>query len=176
MKFKILWLKSQLGRSFHFVQISNLAFLFIHFTKFASSSWIGLRKTRERNNFQWSDNSVFDYSYWRYRYYSYSKYQCVRSGIDGKWETTNCTEKYPFTCKITRNSDDPNLSFVGNCTEGWSKINDKCYKTFKGYKSWAAARESCKGFGGNLATITSQKLESKIISLAGSVYRNLWIG
>lgn len=112
MKFKILWWKSQLGRSLHFVQISNLAFLFIHFTKFASSSWIGLRKTRGRNNFQWSDNSVFDYSYWRYRYYSYSKYQCVRSGIDGKWETTNCTEKYPFTCKITRNSDDPNLSFL----------------------------------------------------------------
>ena len=112
MKFKILWWKSQLGTSLHFVQISNLAFLFIHFTKFASSSWIGLRKTRGRNNFQWSDNSVFDYSYWRYRYYSYSKYQCVRSGIDGKWETTNCTEKYPFTCKITRNSDDPNLSFL----------------------------------------------------------------
>ena len=163
-------------KSLHLVQISNLAFLFIHFTKYASSSWIGLRKIRGRNNYRWSDRSLFDYSYWRYRYYIYSKYKCVRSWINGKWETTNCTEKYPFTCKITRNFDNPHLSFVGNCTEGWSKINGKCYKTFKDYKSWAAARERCKGFGGNLATITSQKLESKIISLAGSVYRGIWIG
>ena len=69
------------------------------------------------------------------------------------------------------------LSFIGNCTEGWLKIKDKCYKYFSNSKPWAAARESCKGFGGNLATVTSAKQELKITSLVGSsYYSGIWIG
>ena len=156
---------------------SYLAFIFSQFSRSTYSSWIGLRKSRADNNFKWSDNSLFDYSNWRYSYYRYYiNSRCARLGRDGKWETTSCMLKNSFTCKITRKFDDEHLSFIGNCTEGWSKINDKCYKYFSNSKSWAAARESCKGFGGNLATVTSAKLELKINSLAGNVYRDMWIG
>ena len=154
-----------------------LAFVFSQFAIKAYSSWIGLRKSRADNNFKWSDNSLFDYSNWRYSYYRYYRNnRCVRSGTDGKWEATSCMLKKPFTCKITRKFDDEHLSFIGNCTEGWSKINGKCYKHFSNYKPWAAARESCKGFGGNLAAVTSAKLELKLSSLAVSGYRDIWIG
>ena len=155
---------------------SCLAFVFSQFGRNVYSSWIGLRQSRADNNFKWSDDSSFDYSNWQYSYYSYHYDRCVRSGRDGKWEATSCMLKYPYTCKIARKFDDEHLSFIGNCTEGWSKINDKCYKYFSNSKPWAVARESCKGFGGNLATITSAKLELKINSLAGTVYSDMWIG
>ena len=123
---------------------------------------------------------MFDFTNWGYysyyRYYSHYNDQCVRSTTDGKWQASSCTQKYPFTCKITRKFDDEHISFIGNCTEGWSKIKDKCYKYFSNSKPWAAARESCKGFGGNLAAVTSAKQELKINSLAGSVYSDIWIG
>ena len=156
---------------------SYLAFVFSQFALNAYSSWIGLRKSRADNNFKWSDSSLFDYSNWQYSYYThYRNSQCVKSGTDGKWEASSCMLKNSFTCKITRKFDDEHLSFIGNCTEGWSKINGKCYKYFSNYKPWAAARESCKGFGGNLAIVTSAKLELKINSLAGNAYRDMWIG
>ena len=166
---------------FKHCQSFNSAFVFSQFARNATSSWIGLRKSRSDNNFKWSDSSLPDFSNWQYSYYYsyYRNYECVRSSLDGKWKTTSCTSKYPFTCKITRKFDDEHLSFIGNCTEGWSKIKDKCYKYFSNSKPWAAARENCKAFGGNLATITNAKQEWKINSLAGSVtygYYDIWIG
>ena len=163
---------------FKHCQSSNSAFVFSQFARKTTSSWIGLRKSRSTNNFKWSDKSLFVFSNWQYSYYSYYRnYECVKSSLDGKWQATSCISKYPFTCKITRKFDDEHLSFIGNCTEGWLKIKDKCYKYFSNSKPWAAARESCKGFGGNLATVTSAKQELKITSLVGSsYYGGIWIG
>ena len=66
------------------------------------------------------------------------------SKVDGKWKFSDCNAKHPFTCKITRNCDKTHLSFIGNCTEGWNKINDRCYKLFNTFTTSAAARENVK--------------------------------
>ena len=159
------------------------AFVFSQFAEYAYRSWIGLRKLEGERNFKWSDGSQYDYTYWRYYVYRYRIYRSDRCAtqtfsryMDGKWNLNDCTRKNPFTCKITRSFDDQHLSFIGNCTKGWSKIKDKCYKLFYTHRTWASAREACKGEGGDLITITESELQKKLHVFVRKLYRGAWIG
>ena len=142
-----------------------------------------MRKSKGEREFKWSDNSPYDYKYWlslRYEATRYTEDKCVTqefsSKVDGKWKFGNCNATHPYTCKITRNYDKTHLSFIGNCTEGWTKVKDKCYKLFNTFITWAAAREKCKGYGGNLVTITSEEMQRKLIYMSREVWRAVWIG
>ena len=164
-------------------RLSVTAFVFSQFAEYAQSSWIGLRKLEGERNFKWSDGSQYDYTYWRYYFYSYRIYrrdwcatQIFSRYMDGNWNLNDCKTKYPFTCKITRSFDDPHLSFIGNCSKGWSKIKDKCYKLFNSYRTWASAREACRGEGGDLVTITDSELQKKLHVFVRKLYGGTWIG
>ena len=63
------------------------------------------------------------------------------------------------------------------CDQGWTFSHHTfgCYKFFSGTKSWSAARRSCEGHGGDLASISDQATNDFIKRL-GSTPQQAWIG
>ena len=69
------------------------------------------------------------------------------------------------------------MLFEGFCDYGWTFSHHTfgCYKFFSGTKSWSAARRSCEGHGGDLASISDQATNDFIKRL-GSTPQQAWIG
>lgn len=176
MYFKILY------NEFNFsLFVSYLAFVFSRFVEHAKESWIGLHKAGSK--FVWSDNTTRDYEYWRPGFSRYSRLKCAAqvysSDVAGKWKTYNCSKKLPFSCKITRVNPEKKSSFLGNCSDGWKKVEDRCLKYFSSYSdtgTWPESREKCKRYGGDLVTIDSEEIQSAIRYMIRNTWRPTWIG
>ena len=162
-----------------------VAFMFSYFVKYATKTWIGLHKDKEETTFHWSDDSPVDYKYWK----SYTRpmhsvescaYQEFSSTVDGRWVmSNNCSQKLPFACKIARVDPDILPKFNGNCSTGWLKYADRCFKYFSLYKdrgTWPEAREKCKSYGGDLVTIDSVEIQKKVHYLIRNDWTPVWTG
>ena len=60
-----------------------------------------------------------------------------------------------------------------SCAEEWTSFQGKCYKYFKTWKSWSAARASCEAAGGDLASAGDEATND---FLAGLTAFRAWIG
>jgi len=62
------------------------------------------------------------------------------------------------------------------CPSGWGNYGNNCYKLFTTGATYLNARSSCRGQGGNLASVTSSALNSWINSFVTSKCAEFWIG
>ena len=64
--------------------------------------------------------------------------------------------------------DLPDLPDMMPCPDGWKQDIETttCYKSFESSpKSWNAAESHCQSFGGDLASITSQREQELVVSI-----------
>ena len=62
----------------------------------------------------------------------------------------------------------PELSDILSCPDEWHQDIETatCYKAFESIpKSWNAAESHCQSFGGDLASITSQREQELVVSI-----------
>ena len=153
--------------------------------------WIGLHKHKGEDQFHWEDNSPLDFKYWQNgQSYNIPKNEerCVAHDYKaenrnfyskGTWKNDQCSTMLPFVCKITNKEIEGKPQFKGNCSAGWTKYNDFCYKLFSDYSdrlSWSEARERCSNYGGNLATISTKDIQNNLRTMIRESWTNVWIG
>ena len=63
------------------------------------------------------------------------------------------------------------------CPPGWKSFQGDCYKVFSERKSWPEAKRSCEGVDADLASITSEQINSFVTDLViESGVESPWIG
>lgn len=145
------------------------------------STWIGLRKDADDAELRWSDKTNLDYHHW-YNGRMAPKTNgsnCVAQifKYDGRWVSDKCDIELSYACKITRVKPVVETKETLACAEGWTQNSNMCYKYFERERaSWPEAREKCKRFGGDLATIRSKKIQDVIYYLVRSSFTSVWIG
>ena len=65
---------------------------------------------------------------------------------------------------------------IDGCEDGWSRLNDGCYKVFPDKKNWTLAEDFCNRAGGHLASAHSKEETGFIQQLDNSSDDILWIG
>ena len=71
-----------------------------------------------------------------------------------------------------RNGENCEASCVVSCPPGWEKEGDRCYLWSDDWKNWYAAEETCKTYGGNLASVTDQNIHNYMLRKT----KETWIG
>ncbi|XP_065683392.1 uncharacterized protein LOC100215503 isoform X1 [Hydra vulgaris] len=148
--------------------------------------WIGLHKRIGEDQLHWTDNSHLDFYNWQnfqQPFVPKNEERCIihqyKANQKGTWTNQNCLGLFPFVCKITNEESKGKPEFKGNCSIGWTKYNNLCYKLFSDYSdraSWPEARERCSIYGGNLATIPSDDIQKQLRSMVRNSYTSVWIG
>ncbi|XP_077993429.1 macrophage mannose receptor 1-like isoform X2 [Glandiceps talaboti] len=151
--------------------------------------WIGLRRYRAVNLYKWSDGTAQDYENWADMEPNDFNGQEECTSVynrRGKWNDMHCAVKYPYICKKFNHTTEPitypqTPPMPGPCPTGWKEFNDRCY-SFHGMddgskrSNWTAARDVCRGLGGDLATIHNQEIQTFITSQLKFSTSGLWIG
>jgi hypothetical protein len=110
--------------------------------------WIGLTTGNDGKSWQWTDSRRETYTNWGdIAGVTKLNEKCVYvQTTDGKWNLTTCDEQRPFICKISKEPLSPSpIVRPGYCDgDGWSEKNNKCYKAFNDYLSFAEAKVDCQ--------------------------------
>ncbi|XP_062983516.1 macrophage mannose receptor 1-like [Elgaria multicarinata webbii] len=105
----------------------------------------------------------------------------------GLWNDISCGYPKPFICERHKSSINATTApttppVPGGCPESWLLFENKCYKLFgsnpEDQASWDSARSVCQGpkYGGNLATITSEKVQAFLTFHLNNFPTDAWIG
>ena len=162
-----------------------VAFVFSKFVQQTNETWIGLHIHKGESELHWSDQTPLDYQHWNDGKMIYPKKNSVMcisqvfsQKIDGRWAARNCTAKLPFTCKISQKKAVTPLQYKHKCFDDWTMYDKMCYKyfTYPNGGSWPMARENCKRFGGDLATVNTKEIQSIIYHMVRTSFAAVWIG
>ncbi|XP_077993136.1 lymphocyte antigen 75-like [Glandiceps talaboti] len=152
--------------------------------------YIGLREYGWSGIYEWSDGTMLQYENWEVGEPNdfNGEEECVNiyAHSDGTWNDINCGDKLPFICKKFNHTTEPitypqTTPMPGPCPTGWKEFNDRCY-SFHGMdgvidqSDWLAARNVCRGLGGDLVTIHNQGVQSFIVTQIRYSKVSLWIG
>ncbi|XP_015279236.1 PREDICTED: macrophage mannose receptor 1-like [Gekko japonicus] len=147
--------------------------------------WIGISEITEGWTFNWTNGHSVTFSHWNSGMPG-QNHGCVamRTGTAaGLWDIVSCEEKAAFICKqwaegVTTTLA-PTTTTLPPCPEGWSgtETASSCFKIFREKKynkrTWFEARDFCREIGGDLASIHSDKEQSKLQELTED---STWIG
>eukprot|EP00747_Dinoflagellata_sp_TGD_P171325 gnl/TRDRNA2_/TRDRNA2_205134_c0_seq1.p1 gnl/TRDRNA2_/TRDRNA2_205134_c0~~gnl/TRDRNA2_/TRDRNA2_205134_c0_seq1.p1 ORF type:complete len:300 (+),score=22.35 gnl/TRDRNA2_/TRDRNA2_205134_c0_seq1:48-947(+) len=78
-------------------------------------------------------------------------------GWTGTWNDEGDDVEFSFICEQSTVAD--------ICIDGWESFGDRCYKHFTSPMTFQAAQASCQQNSGNLATIPSVEVNSKILEM-----------
>ncbi|XP_074652342.1 macrophage mannose receptor 1-like isoform X2 [Tubulanus polymorphus] len=147
-----------------------------------TSFWIGLNARMGLDRLGWIDGWPFIYKNWGTNEpSSRTDWKCVSMMANGKWNKTDCNQKFPFVCKTTE-ATKPSVAPVhpDRCKYPWIYHNNMCYYfSNSSTKAIAYASFLCQmNHGAELASIHSQEVTNFFVNVFKSVKRsyNYWIG
>jgi hypothetical protein len=90
--------------------------------------------------------------------------------------TSEPSSDQPTDCKCNHGYTGPDgiASFKG-CLEGWTQVQDQCFRFFDVPMSYPQARQSCRDLGGDLALPTNAEQQKAFLDLMPSK-KTAWIG
>ncbi|ESO86195.1 hypothetical protein LOTGIDRAFT_235549 [Lottia gigantea] len=158
------WLISQLNKIQQLFNSSKTA------TK-VTEWWIGLTNRQDSNDFVWTDGTQMNTSLITFNTESETDKQvCVRiQNLD--FNAVKCTLWRHFICE--RSKDIPLKCEID---EGWTSLNDKCYKVFDYKRTYKRADVKCQLSDATLATIPDDSTQTFIWGLVKKYGANIWIG
>ncbi|XP_042329971.1 macrophage mannose receptor 1-like [Sceloporus undulatus] len=153
------------------------------------SYFIGLQLSLDKVA-KWMDGTPVQYLAWAPHEPNFANNDenCVviyrRTGL---WNDVNCGYPSPFICErhkslVNTTAAPTTPSVPGGCPESWLLFENKCYKVFgfkeDDQKSWNAARSVCvdPDIGGNLATISNERLQAFLTFQLKNLQTDAWIG
>eukprot|EP00931_Biecheleriopsis_adriatica_P079937 TRINITY_DN53295_c0_g1_i1.p1 TRINITY_DN53295_c0_g1~~TRINITY_DN53295_c0_g1_i1.p1 ORF type:complete len:292 (-),score=28.87 TRINITY_DN53295_c0_g1_i1:21-896(-) len=90
-------------------------------------------------------------------------------GFRGRWNDEGHGGKFSYICEQS--------TATGICPDGWEFFGDLCYKHFTSPMTFQGAQSSCQQHSGNLATIPSAEVNSKMLELCeGAPFNSCRIG
>ncbi|CAI5788830.1 Uncharacterized protein PODLI_1B041026 [Podarcis lilfordi] len=149
--------------------------------------YIGLKLSLDKD-VSWMDGTPVQYLAWAPHEPNFANNDenCVviyrRTGL---WNDINCGHPNPFICERHNSSINATVaptapSVPGGCPESWLSFENKCYKVFgladEDRNNWDSARTVCKGLRGNLATISSERVQAFLTSQLNNFPTDAWIG
>ncbi|KAL8582533.1 hypothetical protein ACOMHN_066797 [Nucella lapillus] len=158
--------------------------------------WIGLSDTATPGTYTWSSGVKVLFTAWSSNHTGNERGTCV--GMQtvpplGLWNSLDCGAKRPFVCQYPRQGfttptvpttlTTPRLTTPPPCPGGWNSFGDVCYKAISNVsrrKSWSGAREQCRSYGAELASIHSNQVHNffkdTLLRGLGNTGGNFWIG
>lgn len=149
--------------------------------------FIGLQLSLDKE-VSWMDGTPMRYVAWAPHEPNFANNDencVVMYRTSGLWNDVNCGYPHPFICErhnssINATSAPTAASVPGGCPELWFLFENKCYKLFgfkeEEKKNWHDARTDCQRLGGNLATISNQRVQAFLTSKLNYFPTDAWIG
>ncbi|XP_072020262.1 macrophage mannose receptor 1-like [Amphiura filiformis] len=148
------------------------------------SVWIGLNDLALQNSFDWTDDSVVDFTSWNANEpnnFGDNGEDCVEMFSNGAWNDQVCDDLVPSVCKKMK-EDLPPTEFPitpSGCSLGWVPYQYSCYYVESNDKAtWSdAVNNKCTALGGNLVSIADRFEQSVLTSQLGLQDGQMfWIG
>lgn len=152
------------------------------------SSYIGMELGLD-GTFRWLDGSLVTYVAWMKDapdFENEDEHCVLTEAYSGYWNDVNCGIQANFICErhssFINSTTLPRIPPVvkGGCPEGWLPFESKCYgifgKNLEEHVDWFVARNQCKSFEGNLASIMSAKEQAFLILNLREMDVDTWIG
>ncbi|XP_061179353.1 macrophage mannose receptor 1-like [Saccostrea echinata] len=164
------------------------AFLSAYMSYQTDYFWIGLSDTQTQGTYKWISGVPVTYSNWVATHTGNEIASCVALTSrhpKGLWQNLNCTDQHHFICQLPRQGyTTPALTQPPAnlpCPGGYSSYQSYCYQAVgltdnTQWMSFNQARDYCRGYGGDLASVHSAGENSFIQTLTQSGSVNSWIG
>nr|XP_011422437.3 macrophage mannose receptor 1 isoform X2 [Crassostrea gigas] len=164
------------------------AFLSAYMSYQTDNYWIGLSDTQTQGTYRWISGVPVTYSNWIAAHTGNEVGTCVsltHTHPKGLWQNLNCTEQHHFVCQYPRQGyTTPQITTAAAslpCPPSYSGYQSYCYKAValtdsSQWLSFDAARDYCRGVGGDLVSIHSAGENSFVQNLVGSSPVSIWIG
>ncbi|KAL5010854.1 hypothetical protein ScPMuIL_013159 [Solemya velum] len=146
------------------------------------SFWIGLNSRAYANQFEWQDNSRFQFDNWNtgMPITAYPRKNCVKMQSHqlkaGKWSNHYCADVNAFICQGRKDISEPTLVPSTSCPTGYTHYGTSCYSLMTNLQlNWQDALQDCQSSpNGNLVSITSAYEQAFVEILTQN--KAIWIG
>ncbi|XP_028289877.1 macrophage mannose receptor 1 isoform X2 [Gouania willdenowi] len=146
--------------------------------------YIGMQVDLDKS-FSWLDGTPVTYTAWEHNEPNFANNDehCVTMYKSmGYWNDINCGLELASICK--RSSSSINTTMIpttvpkGGCAPEWLFFQGMCYKIIAGQdnKKWQEARSYCINQGGNLVSITNEKVQAFLTTQMLPYNQDFWIG
>ncbi|NWH57210.1 MRC1 protein, partial [Geococcyx californianus] len=165
----------------------NFLWKYAFYKDWGNNFYIGLSVSLDKT-FRWMDGTPVDYVAWAPNEPNFANNDenCVVMYTQtGAWNDLNCGSAELFICERFNESVRPTIAPTspppkGGCPEDWFLFDNKCFRVFglnqNDTLTWHAARNNCIDFGGNLATVSTKKMQAFLMSLLKNAETDAWIG
>uniref|UniRef100_A0A8B9NY81 MRC1 protein n=1 Tax=Apteryx owenii TaxID=8824 RepID=A0A8B9NY81_APTOW len=165
----------------------NFLWKYSFYKDWGNNFYIGLSVSLDKT-FRWMDGSPVNYVAWAPNEPNFANddENCVvMYAQTGTWNDLSCSSVESFICERLNNTVRPTIVPTspppeGGCPEDWVLFNNKCFRMFglneNDTLTWHAARNNCRHFRGNLATISKKETQAFLMSLLKDAATDAWIG
>ncbi|XP_061444611.1 C-type mannose receptor 2 isoform X2 [Rhineura floridana] len=131
--------------------------------------WIGLNDLRLQMNFEWSDGTPVQFTFWHPfepNNFRDSLEDCVTIwGPEGRWNDSPCNLTLPFVCKKRGRVSQEREEEDHGCRKGWKWHSPSCYWLGDDHVTYSEARKMCMDYESTLVTITNRFEQAYVSSL-----------
>ncbi|XP_039204111.1 C-type mannose receptor 2 isoform X1 [Crotalus tigris] len=148
--------------------LSELEFVTKQIKQDVEELWIGLNDLRLQMNFEWSDGTPVQFTFWHPfepNNFRDSLEDCVTIwGPEGRWNDSPCNQTLPSVCKkrgrVSQGKEEDH-----GCRKGWKWHSPSCYWLGDDHVIYNEARKMCMDFGSALVIITNRFEQAYVSSL-----------
>ncbi|XP_026573078.1 C-type mannose receptor 2 [Pseudonaja textilis] len=148
--------------------LSELEFVSKQIKQDVEELWIGLNDLRLQMNFEWSDGTPVQFTFWHPfepNNFRDSLEDCVTIwGPEGRWNDSPCNQTLPSVCKkrgrVSQGKEEDH-----GCRKGWKWHSPSCYWLGDDHVIYNEARKMCMDYGSALVTITNRFEQAYVSSL-----------
>uniref|UniRef100_H3A816 C-type mannose receptor 2 n=1 Tax=Latimeria chalumnae TaxID=7897 RepID=H3A816_LATCH len=137
--------------------------------------WIGLYDGKQMRNFEWSDGTDVQFTYWHPfepNNFRNGQEDCVTLwGPEGRWNDGPCNLTLPSICKVQGQKIEDMEEDDHGCKKGWKWHSSSCYWLSEEQLTYDSARRSCSDNGAALVTITNRFEQAYVSSLMYGRYK-----
>ncbi|XP_059811722.1 C-type mannose receptor 2 isoform X1 [Hypanus sabinus] len=159
--------------------LAELEFILTQVKQDVEKLWIGLNDIKHQMNFEWSDGSPVQFTYWHPfepNNTADSQEDCVILwGSEGCWKDGPCNSMLPAICKKPGYfSTEEEMEDSLGCSKNWRLHGSSCYFVGEELVTFDEALKKCTDQGSTLVTILNRFEQSFIISLILGRSGNFW--